>query len=43
MLARPRSEKPVMIIATGHPSHDATVPAVAKWKKPLDEILTVVE
>lgn len=40
---RPASEKPVMILAVGHPSDDATVPAVAKIKKPLDEILTVLE
>ncbi|MEQ9812370.1 MAG: nitroreductase family protein [Azospirillaceae bacterium] len=41
MLGRPASEKPTMIIAVGHPAADATVPAVAKRKKPLDEILTV--
>ena len=35
------SEKPVMILAVGHPSEDATVPKVAKIKKPLDEILSV--
>ncbi len=40
---RPGSEKPVMILAVGHPAADATVPAVAKIKKPLDEILTVFE
>ncbi|OWU86505.1 nitroreductase [Oceanicola sp. 22II-s10i] len=38
---RPESEKPVMILAVGHPAAEATVPAVAKLKKPLDEILTV--
>jgi len=38
---RPESEKPVMILAVGHPAAHATVPAVAKMKKPLDEILTV--
>lgn len=43
MLGRPSSEKPVMIIATGHPAESATVPAVAKIKKPLEEILTVRE
>ncbi len=43
MLDRPASEKPVMILAVGHPAEDATVPAVAKRKKPLDEILTVYE
>ena len=41
MLQRPASEKPVMIIAVGHPSEDAVVPAVAKIKKPLSEILTI--
>ena len=43
LLGRPAQEKPVMIIAAGHPSDDATVPAVAKIKKPLPEILTVYE
>lgn len=38
---RPDSEKPVMILPVGHPAPDATVPAVAKRKKPLDQILTV--
>lgn len=42
LLGRPASEKPVMILATGHAAGDATVPAVAKVKKPLDEILTVI-
>jgi len=42
LLERPKSEKPVMILAIGHPSEDATVPAVAKMKKPLDEILTIL-
>ncbi len=37
-LDRPASEKPTMIIAVGHPSEAATVPSVAKQKKPLDEI-----
>lgn len=40
MLGRPKSEKPVMIVAVGHPAENATVPAVAKLKKPLDEILS---
>ena len=40
-LNRPASEKPVMILAVGHAAPDATVPAVAKIKKPLQEILTV--
>lgn len=37
-LGRPASEKPAMIIAVGHPTADATVPSVAKMKKPLEEI-----
>ena len=43
MLGRPESEKPIMIVAVGHPSEDAKVPKVAKMKKPLSEILTVSE
>lgn len=42
-LGRPTSEKPTMIIAVGHPSADATVPTVAKLKKPLHEISTFFE
>ena len=42
LCGRPESEKPVMIIAVGHSAPAATVPAVAKLKKPLDEILTVL-
>ena len=41
MLGRPASEKPVMILAVGHPAEDATVPEVAKRKKPLAQILTI--
>ncbi len=40
-LGRPDSEKPVMILAVGHASSDATVPKVAKMKKPLVDILKV--
>ncbi len=43
MLGRPKSEKPTMIIAVGHPAADATVPEVAKIKKPLGDILTVCD
>jgi len=39
---RPDSEKPVMILVAGHPSPTATVPAVAKLKKPLAEVMTVM-
>jgi len=41
LLGRPASEKPVMIVAVGHPATDATVPAAAKKKKAPAEILTV--
>jgi len=41
LLGRPDSEKATMIIAVGHPAKDATVPKMAKVKKPLAEILTV--
>ncbi|MEM7299779.1 MAG: nitroreductase family protein [Pseudomonadota bacterium] len=43
MLGRPKSEKPTMIVAVGHPAEDAMVPSVAKIKKPLSEIATFVE
>lgn len=43
MLGRPDSEKPIMIVAVGHAAKDAKVPAVAKMKKPLNEILTLAE
>lgn len=39
-LERPESEKPVMIIAVGHPAENATIPRVAMLKKPLDDILS---
>ncbi|WP_068296644.1 nitroreductase family protein [Pararhodobacter sp. CCB-MM2] len=41
MLGRPASEKAVMILPVGYPAADATVPQVAKIKKPLDEIMSV--
>lgn len=42
-LGRPDSEKPSMIIAVGHPAQSATVPSVAKMKKPLEGISTFFE
>ncbi len=42
LCSRPESEKPMMILAVGHPAADATVPAAAKRKKPLAEIMSVV-
>jgi nitroreductase len=41
LCGRLASEKAVMILPVGYPAADATVPAVAKRKKPLDDILTV--
>jgi iodotyrosine deiodinase len=38
---RPSHEKPVMILPVGYPAADATVPAVAKRKKPLAQIMSV--
>ncbi|MGI9401149.1 MAG: nitroreductase family protein [Rhizobiaceae bacterium] len=43
MLGRPDSEKPMMIIAAGKAAEGAKVPAAAKIKKPLEEILTFAE
>ncbi len=40
-LGRPASEKPTMILAVGHAAENAKVPAVAKMKKPLSEILSI--
>ena len=42
LLGRPSSEKPVMIIAVGKPDVHAKIPAAAKIKKPLEEILTLL-
>jgi iodotyrosine deiodinase len=41
LCGRPDHEKSVMILPVGYPADHATVPAVAKRKKPLDEILSV--
>ena len=43
MLNRPASEKPVMIIAVGHAAANATIPKAATVKKPMSEILTVLD
>jgi iodotyrosine deiodinase len=40
LCGRPDHEKPVMILPVGYPSENATVPAVAKRKKPLAGIMT---
>ena len=41
MCGRPANEKPVMILTVGHAAQDATVPASAKKKKTLREIMSV--
>jgi len=41
LCGRPEHEKPVMILPVGYPADAATVPAVAKRKKPLDQIMSV--
>lgn len=43
LLGRPASEKPVMILAVGHAAAGATVPKVATIKKPLAEIMSVID
>ena len=40
-LRRPATEKPYVLLVTGHPAEGATVPAHAATRRPLDEILTV--
>ena len=41
LCGRPEHEKPVMILPVGYPADSATVPAVAKRKKPLDAIMSL--
>ncbi len=40
ILGRPKHEKPVMIVVTGHPAEAATVPEAALRKKSLTELST---
>ena len=42
ILDRPVSERPFLLLVTGYPAEDATVPKYAKQKKPLDEIATFI-
>jgi hypothetical protein len=39
---RPTSNKPVMILAIGHPAKDAKIPHASTQKKPLEQILTTI-
>lgn len=41
LCGRPAHEKPMMILPVGYPADDATVPAVAKIKKPREQVLSV--
>jgi len=43
LLGRPKSEKPIMILAVGEASEQAKIPAVAKIKKTDSEIMTIHE
>lgn len=43
LCGRPAQEKPVMILPVGYPDEAATVPAVAKRKKPADQVMSVFE
>lgn len=43
LLGRPRNERPFVILPVGYPADDATVPAHAREKKALDEILIHVD
>ena len=43
LCGRPAHEKAVMIIPVGWPADDATVPAVAKRKKPMDQVMSVFD
>jgi nitroreductase len=43
ILQRPTTERPFMLLVVGQPSEDATVPAAALIKKPLEAISTFIE
>jgi iodotyrosine deiodinase len=43
LCGRPKHEKAVMIIPVGWPADNATVPAAAKRKKPIADVLSVFE
>jgi len=40
-LERPEHEKPYILLVVGHPAEDATVPAHAKVKLPLDQVMSL--
>jgi hypothetical protein len=39
VLERPKNERPYLVLVTGYPAANATVPAISK--KSMDEIVTV--
>ncbi|MHA1548904.1 MAG: nitroreductase family protein [Alphaproteobacteria bacterium] len=43
LCAQPARFKPLMILTVGHPSTEAMIPQAAKIKKPLGEIMTVID
>ena len=43
ILQRPDTERPYILLVVGHPSEDATVPAAALVKKPLEDIASFVD
>ena len=42
LCGRPVNERPIMILAVGHPADDATHPAAAAMRRPLNDVLTVL-
>lgn len=43
ILARPKNERPFLLLVAGYPAENATIPFAATIKKPLDAIATFVE
>ena len=43
LCSRPKSNKTVMILTVGHASDEATIPKVAKMKKDISEILSILK
>lgn len=42
VLGRPETERPFLLIPVGYPSQDCRVPAKAMWRRPLEQVMTVV-
>ena len=43
ILGRPGTERPYILLVVGHPAGDATIPAAALVKKPLEEIASFID